>query len=149
MQRLTVTQYAKLSGVSRQSIYGKINRGSLQCIMIDNVQYIEVDDNVNLQDNEQDKTTFKPVKTTINKPILADNSSYYLEQIEELKLEIKELKEELRQERKANKKLNKLLNKEKDTSIDILSKFIGEMKQLSYSKPITDTEIVEKKKKKK
>lgn len=161
MGRLTVGEYAIKTGVSRQSVYGKIQRGTLKTVIVDNVTYIDIDNDNSLQNMTTDKATVQRVDND-KISIKQDDKTVYLEnEIRDFKQEIKELREELKEERKEKKrlykeiqKLNKLLSKQKDLSVNVLKQFIGEMKTLTYSKDnnadiIDEQDIKDKTKKKK
>jgi septal ring factor EnvC (AmiA/AmiB activator) len=161
MERLTVGEYATKTGVSRQSVYGKIQRGTLKTVNVDNVTYIELDNTKSLQDKTTVKTVEQRVDNVKNSTKQDDKTVYLEVEIKELKQEINSLKDELKEERKEKKKLykeiqklNKLLSKQKDMSVNILKQFIGEMKTLTYTKEnnveiIDEQEVKDKNKKKK
>lgn len=38
----TITNYAKMQGVERQTIYARIKTGALKCVVIDGIKFIKV-----------------------------------------------------------------------------------------------------------
>jgi len=154
IKKLTVSEYSQQIGKSKQSIYNRIKRGTLKSENIDGVSYVYVDSTI--------VKPIKPLNTTINNETTQPIEKFNRNEIFILKRELKEYKKMLKECRatiktkdKEIKRLNKSLYQEKDSSIDILKQFIGEMKVLSHKSNVVETEIIEeeeinqKKKKKK
>lgn len=144
MKKMTVTEYSLYTNSSRQNIYARIKRGTIKSVIVDGVVYVEVNEN-----EVNEKTIDTTSSHSSNKTIVVNELTQFKDSIiQDLKQEIQELKEQLKHERELNHKLNSLLNKEKDNSIDILYKFINEMKAITYT-PKSDNTEKEKKKNKK
>ncbi len=155
MKQLTVNEYSKLSGRSKQSVYGKIKRNTIDNTMVNNIQYVVIEDDIYKQ-----LKSGTILNTTLNTSLKKQVLNNEIQPIQLLKDENIELKKEIKKQKKEIKKLNQMLLKEKDKlmvekdeSINILKQFISEQRNLLTHKDkdveIVDTDIEPPKKKKK
>jgi len=105
------SEYARVSGISRQAVYAKIKKGLLKSKKIDGQIFIELDKSVNIQP----KNANKPTQNEDKKDLIAAKD----ETIKILKETIEDLKE-----------TNKLIVGTLKSEVDLLKGAFGEMQQL-------------------
>ncbi len=125
--KLTVYEYAQEFGISVQSVYQRIKRGSLNSVKENGIKYVVVDS----------KKDIKPkVKS----------------EFKQLVKMIKRLQDQIDSKDKEIKRLVKKLEKCSKSKEDVLLNYITELKQLQIIAPLVEEEIIDvepKKKKKK
>ncbi len=125
--KLTVYEYAQEFGISVQSVYQRIKRGSLNSVKENGIKYVVVDS----------KKDIKPkVKS----------------EFKQLVKMIKRLQDQIDSKDKEIKRLVKKLEKCSKSKEDVLLNYITELKQLqitSSPEDIIDVKVKKKKKKKK
>jgi excisionase family DNA binding protein len=151
INRYTVSEASKILRITKQTIYDKIKRNTIEWEVIEGIKYIII----NKADSKPKSrhNTAENIETT--KQNLTKYESKYMTKLEEENREIKRkiaiLEDEVRT-------LNQKLNTEKDKTTDILQQAFYELKQLkqvayaSTSKeqePIVEVQTEEKPKKKK
>lgn len=129
MSLQSVTEYALQQGITRQSAYGRIKRGSLQVVTIGGVKYIESNDNMTATDS---------VSSTTDVNVSKDIDSVMTAHVKSLKKEVRHLKKQLKEQEKTKDKEYHRLEKLFDAMMN------SNIKQI----PIIEAEIVKKKKKK-
>jgi len=105
------SEYARVSGISRQAVYAKIKKGLLKSKKIDGQIFIELDKSVDIQP----KHSNNPVQNEDKKDLIAAKD----ETIKILKETIEDLKE-----------TNKLIVGTLKSEVDLLKGAFGEMQQL-------------------
>jgi hypothetical protein len=138
---MTVNEYSRVNGISKQSVYDRLKRGTLQYKVIEGVKHI-IHDNVDLTSQDKVETTFK------------DTCSRDLEKALKKLNKSRQVVKLLKQEAKFNERLVNSMQNE----IDTLKKSLGAFDRLVNSKmmqiemksnEIETIEIVETKEKKK
>jgi len=114
---MTVNEYSKINGISKQSVYDRLKRGTLQFKVIDGVKHI-IQDNVNLNNKDNSTSSLKKdCSKDLEKALKKLNKS-------------KQLVKLLKQEAKFNEKLVNSMQNE----IDTLKKSLGAFDRLVNSK---------------
>ena len=143
MNQLTVSEYATTYKVSSQSVYQRIKRGSLKCIVEKGIKYIVIDDNTGSDE------VCKVVGNDVGKVA----KSKVANEVKHLAKVVKRLQKKIDSKDKEIQQLTKKLLKCGKSKEDVLINYIQELKQLqitSNPEPIEDDIIdVEPKKKKK
>jgi len=93
MKKLTIVEASQELGISKEAIHNRIRRGSLECIVEDNIKFVIL--------NEIKKTTSKPTpkRAPRAKQVVNNNDKYYLlleEQNKQLQDKIEKLESETR-----------------------------------------------------
>lgn len=126
--QITIKQYAENEGISVQSVYAKIKRGSLNSVEENGIKYVVLDEkgikhSLNPNVENRFKEVFKIVKRLQK----------------QIKLKDKEIKRLTKQLAKCNKKSEK-----------VYLSYIAELKQLQLKAPVNiDEDIIDVKEKKK
>ncbi|CZE46151.1 hypothetical protein [Campylobacter geochelonis] len=92
MQKLCVADAASKLGISKEAVYNRIRRNTIQSVEEDGIRYVILED-------EKDNTTFKPQPKQTALSSLKDNNKgefvkYLINEIEYLKLKNKSLQED-------------------------------------------------------
>lgn len=150
--KLTVKEYASRLKVSVQSVYQRIDKGTLKYIVENDKKYVIVDKE-EIKPLEQEPENFGKM--------IGQQVVQLLQQVREKDIRIAKLEERIDQRDKEINKLHKdikRLNKEVKESMrnekETLMRVIGEIKQLQIEAPIIsahkdDEDIIEVKEKKK
>ena len=141
--KITIQDYSKREGVSVQSVYARIKRGSLISEKIDGIKYVIESDST--QDSIQD-STISTQESTIELKILKIKFKNNKHRLKEARASIRELK-------KTVEKLENRLDTKEDYIANIMNSIIPLIRQSSSIKLSKDTtidaEYIEKKKGKK
>lgn len=142
--KITVKEYASKFQVSVQSVYQRINKGTLKCIEEDGKKFVVVD-------KKEVKGIEQPLEES-SKLFTDKVLKGLLKQVENRDERIGYLEDENRKLQKEVKRLNKKLLQSVENEKQTLLNFIGEQKKLIAHKEDEFIEVVEaspKKKKKK
>lgn len=126
-QLLKPADYAQKHGLSRQSVYAKIKRGTLASRQIDGRYYVIVDDNEEPPKEESQDNSLESLESETNEIIKAKN-----ETIKVLQQSIEDLKE-----------MNRHMMKTLQDEVALLKQAFNEMKMLYGSQLLLEAKVQE------
>jgi len=135
-EKITIKEYCERENISRTTADNRIKSGKIETIKEGRNRFVKV--------YKVNKSEFaNSLKEDIQTPL------YTIDYIKELKKIIKDQKREIKILRKELNKKTNLLLEEKNTSIDILKQYIGEVKLISNQQKKDDIVVSTKESKKK